>query len=96
MAGHGRCRLLELPQAQFLLMSATLGDVSRFEEGITDAHRPADTTTVSSAERPIPLHYYYHQTPVHETLEELLSTQAGAGLCGAFQPDRGDRPAPRP
>lgn len=66
--------LLELPQAQFLLMSATLGDVSRFETGITDlTGRP--TVTVSSAERPIPLHYYYHQTPVHETLEELLSTR---------------------
>ncbi|CAM3042683.1 ski2-like helicase [Arthrobacter ulcerisalmonis] len=66
--------LLELPQAQFLLMSATLGDVARFETGLTDlTGRP--TTTVSSAERPIPLHYYYHETPVHETLEELLATR---------------------
>ena len=66
--------LLELPQAQFLLMSATLGDVSRFEAGLTElTGRP--TTTVSSAERPIPLHYYYDQTPVHETLEELLATK---------------------
>ena len=66
--------LLELPQAQFLLMSATLGDVSRFEAGITElTGRP--TTTVSSVERPIPLHYYYEQTPVHETLEELLATK---------------------
>ncbi|TLM87751.1 RNA helicase [Pseudarthrobacter sp. NamE5] len=66
--------LLELPQAQFLLMSATLGDVSRFEEGLTALTGRA-TTTVSSAERPIPLHHYYHETPVHETLEELLSTR---------------------
>ncbi|RAM38692.1 DEAD/DEAH box helicase [Arthrobacter globiformis] len=66
--------LLELPQAQFLLMSATLGDVSRFEAGMTElTGRP--TTTVSSAERPIPLHYYYRETPVHETLEELLGTR---------------------
>src|SRR4029453_15571714 len=66
--------LLELPQAQFLLMSATLGDVSRFEEGLTPlTGRP--TVTVSSPERPIPLHYYFHETPVHETLEELLSTK---------------------
>ena len=28
--------LLELPQAQFLLMSATLGDVTRFEKELTD------------------------------------------------------------
>src|SRR5215217_2912381 len=66
--------LLELPQAQFLLMSATLGDVSRFETGLTEL-TGRSTTTVSSAERPIPLHYYYHLTPVHETLEELLSTK---------------------
>ena len=66
--------LLELPQAQFLLMSATLGDVARFERGLTElTGRP--TTTVSSAERPIPLHYYYVQTPVQESLEELLSTR---------------------
>src|SRR3954452_23665321 len=66
--------LLELPQAQFLLMSATLGDVSRFEKELTDlTGRP--TTTVSSAERPIPLHYYYVITPVQESLEELLSTR---------------------
>ena len=66
--------LLELPQAQFLLMSATLGDVTRFERGLAElTGRP--TTTVSSAERPIPLHYYYVQTPVQESLEELLSTR---------------------
>jgi len=34
--------LLELPRAQFLLMSATLGDVSRFERDLTRRHRPGD------------------------------------------------------
>ncbi|MGZ4616439.1 MAG: DEAD/DEAH box helicase [Actinomycetes bacterium] len=65
--------LLELPRAQFLLMSATLGDVSRFEE---DLSRRTDraTAVVSSGDRPVPLHFYYATTPVHETLEELLST----------------------
>ncbi|AUI52423.1 DEAD/DEAH box helicase [Arthrobacter crystallopoietes] len=66
--------LLELPQAQFLLMSATLGDVTRFEKELTQ-RTGRQTTTVSSAERPIPLHYYYVQTPVQESLEELLSTR---------------------
>ncbi|MCW2132977.1 DEAD/DEAH box helicase [Arthrobacter sp. VKM Ac-2550] len=66
--------LLELPQAQFLLMSATLGDVTRFEKELTQ-RTERQTTTVSSAERPIPLHYYYVQTPVQESLEELLSTR---------------------
>jgi superfamily II RNA helicase len=66
--------LLELPQAQFLLMSATLGDVSRFERELTE-RTGRTTTTVAHAERPIPLHYYYEEKPVHETLEELLATK---------------------
>ncbi|MGO4384108.1 DEAD/DEAH box helicase [Specibacter sp. RAF43] len=66
--------LLELPQSQFLLMSATLGDVARFETELTELTNRV-TTTVSSAERPIPLHYYYVQTGVHESLEELLATK---------------------
>lgn len=65
--------LLELPQAQFLLMSATLGDVSRFEEDLTRrTGRP--TATVATAERPVPLSFSYAMTPLHETLEELLTT----------------------
>ncbi len=65
--------LLELPHAQFLLMSATLGDVTRFEEDLT--RRTGRTTaTVATGDRPVPLTYYYATTPVHETLEELLST----------------------
>jgi superfamily II RNA helicase len=65
--------LLELPQVQFLLMSATLGDVSRFEEDLTRrTGRP--TTTVRSATRPVPLDFSYRTTPLHETLEELLAT----------------------
>jgi superfamily II RNA helicase len=65
--------LLTLPHAQFLLMSATLGDVDRFEDELTRrTGRP--TTVVSSAERPVPLHFGWRTTPLHETLEELLST----------------------
>ncbi|MGB9036588.1 MAG: DEAD/DEAH box helicase, partial [Paeniglutamicibacter sp.] len=41
--------LLELPQAQFLIMSATLGDVSRFEDELT-LRTGRDTTTVAHAE----------------------------------------------
>ncbi|REE99827.1 DEAD/DEAH box helicase [Thermomonospora umbrina] len=66
--------LLELPQAQFLLMSATLGDVTRFEADLTRrTGRP--TAVVSSVERPVPLKYEYLTTPLHETIEELLSVQ---------------------
>ncbi|WP_344259860.1 DEAD/DEAH box helicase [Streptomyces sodiiphilus] len=66
--------LLELPQAQFVLMSATLGDMSRFEEDLTRrTGRP--TTVVRSATRPVPLSYEYRTTPLTETLTELLETR---------------------
>jgi superfamily II RNA helicase len=65
--------LLELPQAQFILLSATLGDVTRFEAELTRrTGRP--TAVVTSVERPVPLRYEYVLTPLHETVEELLST----------------------
>jgi superfamily II RNA helicase len=65
--------LLELPRAQFVLMSATLGDMSRFEADLTRrTGRP--TAVVSSAERPVPLVFSYLTEPLHETLSELLST----------------------
>jgi superfamily II RNA helicase len=65
--------ILELPRAQFVLMSATLGDVTRFEKDLTRrTGRP--TAVVSSGQRPVPLYYSYSETPLHETLEELLQT----------------------
>ncbi|WP_460798244.1 DEAD/DEAH box helicase [Microbacterium sp. GXF0217] len=65
--------LLELPQAQFILMSATLGDVTDLAEDLT-RRTSRETATVTGVERPVPLHYYYETTPIHETVEELLST----------------------
>ena len=65
--------LIEMPQAQFVLMSATLGDVSRFELDLTRrTGRP--TAVVSSAERPVPLSFSFAMTPLHETVGELLAT----------------------
>ena len=65
--------LIELPQAQFVLMSATLGDVSRFEKDLTRrTGRP--TAVVTSAERPVPLSFSFAMTPLHETVSELLAT----------------------
>jgi superfamily II RNA helicase len=65
--------LIELPQAQFVLMSATLGDVSRFERDLTQRTGRA-TGVVSSAERPVPLSFSFAMTPLHETVAELLAT----------------------
>lgn len=65
--------LLELPRAQFLLMSATLGDVTFLREDLTRrTGRP--TALVANAERPVPLYYSYATTPMHETIAELLDT----------------------
>ncbi len=65
--------LIELPQAQFLLMSATLGDVTHLREDLT--HRTGrPTTEVSGSERPVPLHFSYSQTPIGEEIEELVTT----------------------
>ena len=65
--------LLELSRAQFLLMSATLGDVARFQKDLT-RRTGRSTAVVSGAQRPVPLHFHYAMTPPHETIAELLST----------------------
>jgi superfamily II RNA helicase len=63
--------LIELPKAQFLLMSATLGDVSFFEKDLARrTERP--TAVVRSGDRPVPLNFQYVTTPLHETIEDLL------------------------
>ncbi|MGW4481732.1 DEAD/DEAH box helicase [Rhodococcus triatomae] len=65
--------LVELPNAQFLLMSATLGDVSFFRNDLTRrTGRP--TTVVGGTERPVPLTFSYAKTPIGETIEELVTT----------------------
>ena len=65
--------LLALPQAQYLLMSATLGDTKRFEERLTRLTGKA-TLTVSSEQRPVPLEFEYSETPLQETVERCLKT----------------------
>jgi len=65
--------LLALPHVQLVLMSATLGDVTRFEADLTRRTGRA-TATVRSAIRPVPLDYSYRLTSVLETIEELVTT----------------------
>jgi superfamily II RNA helicase len=62
--------LLQMPHAQFLLMSATLGDVTRFEQDLT-RRTGRETTTIAHTERPVPLSFEYVLTAVHETIERL-------------------------
>jgi hypothetical protein len=63
--------LLELPHTRFLLMSATLGDMTGI---VADLERRTgrEVAQVTGVERPVPLHYRYVMSPVHETVEALL------------------------
>jgi superfamily II RNA helicase len=64
--------LLALPRATFLLMSATLGDTTHIEESLQrTTGRPV--ARVSSGDRPVPLDFSYRETPLHETLEDLVA-----------------------
>ncbi|WP_353814928.1 DEAD/DEAH box helicase [Agromyces sp. SYSU T00266] len=66
--------LITLPHAQFVLMSATLGDVTSIADDL--ARRTGrETARVTGVERPVPLHFSYAKTPVQETVEELLETK---------------------
>jgi hypothetical protein len=63
--------LLVLRHARFLLMSATLGDTSFFEQKLTEL-TGVETALVRSTERPVPLDFSYRETPLHETVSSLL------------------------
>ncbi|MGO9899407.1 MAG: DEAD/DEAH box helicase [Solirubrobacteraceae bacterium] len=63
--------LLSLPQAQFLLMSATLGDVTALRADLT-RRTGRDTALIDDAERPVPLLFSWSLEPLHELLEEMV------------------------
>jgi superfamily II RNA helicase len=64
--------LLLLDRARFLLMSATLGDVDAIAAGLAElTSRPV--AEVRSEERPVPLDFVWQETPLHETIEELVA-----------------------
>jgi uncharacterized protein DUF3516/RAD3-like DEAD/DEAH box helicase len=64
--------LLTMHETRFLLMSATLGDVTFFEESLTRLNgRP--TSTVKSVERPVPLEYTWSETALAPRVESLVA-----------------------
>ena len=65
--------LLTLPRTQFVLMSATLGDMSRIADDLTE-RTGRETVVIDDAERPVPLTFAWSLTPLHELLEELVAT----------------------
>ncbi|HXT95013.1 MAG TPA: DUF3516 domain-containing protein [Polyangia bacterium] len=64
--------LLCLPQTTFLLMSATLGDLHVITDGLT-ALSGREVAVVRGRERPVPLEFAYRETPLHETIDELVT-----------------------
>ncbi|MGN6250914.1 MAG: DEAD/DEAH box helicase [Marmoricola sp.] len=65
--------LLELPEAQFLLMSATLGDMSTIGADLS-RRNGRETAIVDKAERPVPLTFSWSLDPLDDALQELVDT----------------------
>ena len=63
--------LLVLERSNFLLMSATLGNTAAIEEKLAALTGRA-VAHVHRDERPVPLDYEWRETPLHETVEDLL------------------------
>jgi hypothetical protein len=63
--------LLVLERTKFLLMSATLGNTAAIEEKLA-ALTGRPVAHVHRDERPVPLDYEWRETPLHETVEDLL------------------------
>jgi len=63
--------LLTLSKTTFLLMSATLGDTSAIRADL-ERRSGRKVSLVTSEERPVPLDYSYRETPLHETVSDLL------------------------
>ena len=64
--------LLTLSRTRFLLMSATLGETAFFAEELTRLNG-LETVTVASKDRPVPLEFFYAETPLAQTLEALAA-----------------------
>ncbi len=63
--------LLTMPQSRFLLMSATLGDTSFFENVLSEL-TGVPTVLVHSENRPVPLEFEYSEISLDEKVEELV------------------------
>ena len=65
--------LLTLPHVQFVLMSATLGNVDFFRRDLTE-RTGRDTSVVKTAHRPVPLNFEFRTSTLHHSVEQLLES----------------------
>ncbi len=63
--------LLELTRPQYVAMSATLGDTTRFRTR-WEERTGREVALVDDAERPVPLEFEYVVDDIHDTVERLL------------------------
>jgi superfamily II RNA helicase len=67
--------LLNLRRSAFLLLSATLGDMTALADDLTRrTGRP--TAVITDAQRPVPLSFEYARSQLHHTIESLLARDA--------------------
>ena len=78
--------LLTLPKTQFLLMSATLGDVTQIAD-LLCRQTTRDVSNVIDAPRPVPLSYEYALTPLEGTVELALRKNEGPLYIVHFSQD---------
>lgn len=78
--------LLALPNVQFLLMSATLGDVDQIA-GLLERQTGKDVSRIIDAPRPVPLSYEYALTSLEGTVELALRKGEGPLYIVHFSQD---------
>ncbi|MFM2151948.1 MAG: hypothetical protein RL199_383 [Pseudomonadota bacterium] len=64
--------LILLTRARFLLMSATLGDITGIASKL-ETRTGRKVSFVTNAHRPVPLEFDYRLTPLHETIDDLCT-----------------------
>lgn len=75
--------LLLLLDTQFLLMSATLGDVSTITDDLAE-RTDREVKVVRSEARPVPLDFIYRELPLHETVRELFESSRTPAYVVSF------------
>lgn len=78
--------LLTLPHTQFLLMSATLGDVSQIAQAL-EAKTGTTVDVIANAPRPVPLEYRYELMSLEGTVELALRNNEGPLYVVHFSQD---------
>jgi superfamily II RNA helicase len=66
--------LLELPQAQFVLMSGTLGDISGIATDLEE-RTGRSVALVTGVQRPVPLTFEYHLYDVPEAVRRIVEAE---------------------